>query len=580
MIDRRSWLKLSIVGAGSGLVPVRAAASPIEPGPDSPTILHLSAGDGGADYGPALKQVSAYIALHIREYGLPGLTFCMADRAGFRAVINAGWADVDKSIPIKSDHLFQIGSISKSFGAICVLRAAESGKLKLDDAVEDHLPGVPLPRERITIRQLLAHTTGLPDDAPMFPRGGDERLWVGFSPGTHFSYSNTAYDLLGPMLERIHGQPYGEILRLQLLSPLGMTTAKGAIRSRDLPSYAVGYWPADNFKPVIQRPQLRVSQFLDVARAAGCVAATATDMTHYVRYLIDAGMGQGAPLLTSVSASALTSPVTEAPVFGPKAYYTLGLALVPVNGRMLLHHTGGMMDFSSSLHVDPKAGVGAFASTNSRTNEYRPRDVTAWACALMLAARNGKTAPPAPDIRYDDHIKNADEYAGRWVAADGEAFTLRSARNQLLCTSDQTGDELAALRKSDDDVFVVPTPRFDTVALVFTRQAGKPTAAWWGNKRFAIAPDKAASSATPPAIAALSGLYVNNDPWAGNFRIIARENGLWLDGTEPLTLLPDGSYRVGKDNWGCERLRFDAPIDGRPQRAVRSGVDYVRLVEA
>jgi CubicO group peptidase (beta-lactamase class C family) len=578
-VDRRTWLKLATVGAGAS-VAGSAAASPQahSSASPSPVVTVVAKGDSKTDYSGALAKLSAYIALHLKDYGLPGMTFCMADKDGFTAIINAGWADVDKRLPLGPDHLFQIGSISKSFAALCVLKAAADGKLTLDDAMADHLPGVPLPAEKITVRQVLTHATGLPDDAPFFPRGGDQKLWLGYAPGSRFSYSNTGYALLGLMLERLHGKPYAEIVRTEALEPLGMTGAKGSIRTQDMPQYAVGYWPYLQDRPFPQRGELGVAYFTDFTEASGCVAAPGVEMAHYIRYLIGAGSGRGAPLLSDADAKAFTTPVIDAPVFGPKAHYSFGLGIVPVNGRQLLHHTGGMMAFSSSIHVDPEAGVGAFASTNARIGSYRPRDVTAYACELMLAARQGSTAPAPPKIHYDDRIETAADYAGRYETAVGEAIVLAAEGDRLSLTYPRDG-RTVALRAQGDDAFLVPHPRFERALLVFKREGGKPVSAWWNNALFSKDPAKRTPPPTPPDLAVLAGLYVNNDPWADSFQVVARPDGLWIDGVEPLIALPDGSYRVGQEAWGCERVWFEAPLDGRPQRMIFSGVDHLRMAD-
>jgi CubicO group peptidase (beta-lactamase class C family) len=573
-VDRRTWLKLATVGAGASAAGLAVAASPSSGGMSVVTVV--SKGYRKTDYGPALAKLSAYIALHLKDYGLPGMTFCMADKDGFVATINAGWADVDKKRPLGSDHLFQIGSISKSFAALCVLKAAAAGKLGLDDAMADHLPGVPLPTEKITVRQVLTHATGLPDDAPFFPRGGDQKLWLGYAPGSRFSYSNTGYALLGLMLERIHNKPYAEIVRAEALEPLGMTGAKGSIRTKDMPQYAVGYWPYLQDRPFPQRGALGIAYFTDFVESSGCVAAPGVEMAHYIRYLIGAGSGHGAPLLSDADAQAFTTPVIEAPVFGPKAHYSFGLGVTPVNGGSLLHHTGGMMAFSSSIHIDPEAGVGAFASTNARIGSYRPRDVTAYACELMLAARQGGTAPAPPKIHYDDRIETAADYAGRYETAAGEAIVLAAEGDTLRLTYPKDG-RTVTLRDQGDDAFLVPHPRFERALLVFKREDGKPAFAWWNETLFAKDPAKRTPPPTPPDLAALAGLYVNNDPWADSFQVVARPDGLWLDGVEPLTPLADGLYRVGKAAWGCERVQFEAPLDGRPQRLIFSGVDHMRM---
>ena len=237
-----------------------------------------------------------------------------------------------------------------------------------------------------------------------------------------------------------------------------------------------------------------------------------------------------------------------------------------------------MIAFSSSIHIDPEAGVGAFASTNAAIGDYRPRDVTAYACELMRAARDGSAAPAPPPIHDDERIAAAADYVGRYETAGGEAIVLAAEGDQLRLTYSGDG-RTVTLRAAGEDAFLVPHPRFERLLLVFTRKNGKPALAWWNDVRFAKDPADRRLSNTPPALAAMAGLYVNNDPWAGNMQVIAREDGLWIDGVQPLVALPDGGYRLGKEIWGCERLHFEAPLDERPQRLVFSGVDHTRMAE-
>ena len=84
------------------------------------------------------------------------------------------------------------------------------------------------------------------------------------------------------------------------------------------------------------------------------------------------------------------------------------------------------------------------------------------------------------------------------------------------------------------------------------------------------------SSPPSPALAALTGRYECDDPWRGGFTILAQGDALFFDGAMPMAALPDGSYRVGDKDWSPDRIAFDAVQAGRPQRAVLSGVDYLR----
>ena len=137
-------------------------------------------------------------------------------------------------------RLFQIGSISKSFTALCIFRLMEAGKLSLDDDVRDLLPGAPLPPGKTSVQSLLNHSSGLPDDAPLFPRGGDGRLWRGFEPGAQWSYSNLGFLMLGLIVERLEGQPLAQVIQARILQPLGMNATKGSILTGDRAAYAQG----------------------------------------------------------------------------------------------------------------------------------------------------------------------------------------------------------------------------------------------------------------------------------------------------------------------------------------------------
>src|SRR5262245_14850041 len=87
------------------------------------SVTVLAKGSRAHNYDVPVQTLRRYIATHLQEYGLPGMTLCVADREGFVATVQVGWSDIDRHLPLRPDHLFQIGSISKSFAAICVLRA-------------------------------------------------------------------------------------------------------------------------------------------------------------------------------------------------------------------------------------------------------------------------------------------------------------------------------------------------------------------------------------------------------------------------------------------------------------------------
>ena len=168
-----------------------------------------------------------------------------------------GYANFEWKIPNTPDTKFRIGSITKSFTAILTLQLVERGKIKLDDRITDYLPGFsPKTGDRITVRQLLTHTSGLPDynNVPEFFRAVHSGLLSNaeilkriseydllFEPGTKFNYSNDGYRVLGAIIERVAGKSYEQVLRENILSPLNMRNSGYISRAALLEGRALGY---------------------------------------------------------------------------------------------------------------------------------------------------------------------------------------------------------------------------------------------------------------------------------------------------------------------------------------------------
>jgi len=149
-----------------------------------------------------------------------------------------GLANFEWSVPNASDTRFRVGSITKQFTAVIVLQLVEEGALALDGRIVDYLPGYPRPQgELVTIHQLLNHTSGIPsytgfpgfmEDDVRDPFEPDSlvALFAGlpleFEPGSRFRYNNSAYVLLGLIIERVTGRPYAQVLRERVLDPSGL----------------------------------------------------------------------------------------------------------------------------------------------------------------------------------------------------------------------------------------------------------------------------------------------------------------------------------------------------------------------
>ena len=336
----------------------------------------------------ALDAIATYLEGHRRFFALPAMGLVINDN-GQLSYISSGTRDYERQVPLARNDLWQIGSISKSFVALICLQLAQAGRIDLDGDIRKSLPEAPLPDGLFSIRAMLDHTTGLADGPPAFPADGS-KLWRGFEPGAHWSYSNTAYELIGRMIERIEGKPLSAVIEARVMRPLGMADSRGGIFWRDRARYPASYTPERPDIPWKRAAALAPAPFGEKTFGAGCVAATLPDMAKYLAYLCGVGRGQGAPLLSDASAKLwLASPVVQDPKT-PSETYGLGLMHRIDDGRALLHHTGGMVCFSSSFHVDGAAGIGAFASTALNYGpQYRPRLLTRFAVGAMRRAGAG-----------------------------------------------------------------------------------------------------------------------------------------------------------------------------------------------
>jgi len=168
-----------------------------------------------------------------------------------------GMANMEWNIPIETDTKFRLGSITKQFTSMLILQLVQEGKIKLEGKITDYLPDYRKDTgDRITIHQLLNHTSGIPSytGLPNFfqeisrnPYGVSDFVKkyasgdLEFEPGTKWNYNNSGYFLLGAIVERITGKPYEQVLKERILDPLGMKNTGYDHYATILPKRAAGY---------------------------------------------------------------------------------------------------------------------------------------------------------------------------------------------------------------------------------------------------------------------------------------------------------------------------------------------------
>lgn len=307
--------------------------------------------------------------------GVPGVVYFVRD-GNLSTVLTAGLGDVTRATPIRADDRFRIASITKSFVAVTILRLVDRHVLGLDDPVQRWLPGL-VPDARVTIRQLLGHTSGLFDyaedaDWQAAVVADLTRRWTPdeviaialahpavFAPGTSYGYSNTDYAVLGEVARAATGRSMASLVTDLVIRPLGLrdtyVSHTSTIRGQHAHGYTSGGFlgsPDSGLRDVT-----RMNATLAVT--SGDVISTVEDVATFFRALLDGRLLPAGPLAQMTD----MRPTGE----GDPWAYGLGLQRNPTDCGVSIGHAGGIFGFSSDAGESPDQTHQAvvFANTDS-----------------------------------------------------------------------------------------------------------------------------------------------------------------------------------------------------------------------
>lgn len=532
-------------------------------------------------YGPAFDRLDRYVERFMREMNAPGLTLALADADGVQRIVDYGFEDLERRVALKSDRLFHIGSISKSFLGLCLVQLHEEGKLDFHRPVREYLPWLRFDDASapITAHHLLTHGAALPDGA-LFPADPAFRHRATAPPGTLFHYCNMGYEALGLLLAGIDGGSVAESFRRRILQPLGMNASEPVISLDVADRIATSYTPRYNDRPFPRMGDLARSVPLDMQRASGCVAATARDMGAYLTMLIRRGATPSGRLISPEGFELFSARHLAAEHFGPGAAYGYGIAVDRIDDHTRLRHTGGMVSFASALEVDMDAGCGAFASINAMQG-YRPRPITEYALRLMRAAREGASLPAPPQMAPSWQVANARDYAGRYNGTGDRALEITADGDRLYLL--HQGKRVPLERSADQpDQFIVLHSDYAHFPLCFTRANSDGRSAvleaGWGEQWYvATGYTGRRSFDVHESWAQHTGEYRSEDPWIGSARVVLRKGRLWLNGAVPLESATDGRFFLRDEPDSPEWVSFREPVNGKSCGMYLSG-QYLQRV--
>ncbi|OIJ69315.1 serine hydrolase domain-containing protein [Streptomyces mangrovisoli] len=400
-----------------------------------------------------------------------------------RAVWTGARTSVDGHAP-DDDVQYRIGSITKTFTAVLVLRLRDEGLLDLADPLEKHLPGTGA--GEATIAELLAHSGGLAAESPgpwwertpgsVRPELADvlgERPFL-HPVGRRHHYSNPGFTLLGALVEEVRGAPWEDVLRAEVLQPLGLLRTSGRPEAPHAGGWAVHPW-ADALLP-------EPSEDLGRMAPAGQLWSTTGDLARFAAFLTRGDER----VLSAASVAEMRTPATPMEVadVADGVAYGLGMQIQYRDGRLLAGHSGSLPGFLANLTLGVEDDVAAVVLANCTSGPQ----LSAVAADLVRIVAEAEPRIPEPWRPLREVDPALLELAGQWywgtygyglrLTADGllslEPLSGKGRRSRFRANGDGTwtglegyyaGELLRAVRRPDGAV-----SHLDLGSFVFTRQ--------------------------------------------------------------------------------------------------------------
>ncbi|WP_405287811.1 serine hydrolase domain-containing protein [Gaopeijia maritima] len=316
---------------------------------------------------PADSAIATYeraVRQRLDSNNIPGASIAVVRGGEIVYQRSFGLADVELGVPVTDSTVFEIGSVSKQFVAAAAVLIEEEGRLDLDAPIHTVLGWLPGEWRGATIRQLLTHTSGIPDyEAIAGYRVYDRRATaseivaiaqsrpVDFPPGEGFEYSNTGYYLLSLILEAVEGESIGRVLDRRIFAPLGMRSTRMADPESIIPHRAKGYYQ-DRNRTLINIPPSQPSATL----GAGGLVSTVHDLARW-----DAAL-RGTTLLSEAAKARIWAP-TALPD-GRAIDYGFGWRVEPYGEHRQQYHYGMTHGFIANLTRLPDADLTVIALAN------------------------------------------------------------------------------------------------------------------------------------------------------------------------------------------------------------------------
>ena len=391
----------------------------------------------GGEYADVVDVLTRFIEHERAVKGIPAISIALVDDQRMVWAAGFGWADSTAGVRADPGTVYRVGSVSKLFTDLAVMRLVQEGELDLDAPVSRYLPDFrpenPFGGE-ITLRRLTSHLSGLTREPPVgnyfddtepslaATVGSLDSTALVYAPGAHTKYSNAGIAVLGYVLEKTRGRSFYPYLRETLLEPMGLRSSAfeplPALQAR----MAKGYmWSYDGLFFEAPAFQLGIGP-------AGSMYTTVEDLARFESTLFDGGRtADGRAIVEPATLEQMWTPQEAA---GAKIGFGIGFHIADLEGHRLVGHDGAIYGFATTLSAlpDDKLGVVVVATLDG-ANAVTDRIADA-ALRLMLAQRSGRPLT-GPDTTHALADGVARGLAGRWVDSTGTGLDLSEYEGRL-----------------------------------------------------------------------------------------------------------------------------------------------------
>ncbi len=391
-------------------------------------------------------QIDSLYQAYAAGNHVPGLVYAIVAEGQVIHTAAFGYSDVERKIAADSNSVFRIASMTKSFAGMAILMLRDKGKLQLDDPVRKYVPEIDSVTSLtddtapITIRQLLTHTAGFPQDDPWADRQLDitDKAFTDFlekdvslsnPPGIKYEYSNLGYTLLGTIINRVSGQHYETYIQENILDPLGMTSTYWEYTKLPDRRLAKGYrWANNHWQP----------QEILHSGAYGMMGGLLTSIHDFVKYMQlhmsawPARSGGDTMLLKRSSLREMHFPgsminlntgfkTPDGHVCARASSYNFGLSWArDCKGIIQVSHTGGLPGYGSNWMFLPEYNLGVAAFTN---HTYKgPALLNIQVLNTLLAATDLQPRQPVPSPILLQRQKELASLLPDWKQAENTGY--------------------------------------------------------------------------------------------------------------------------------------------------------------